>query len=226
MIFLYLRVMKASFLTPFLFLILLAFGCKDDGCVVPSDKPTNYTLTTGGFNRVVLLGEANLFFEQDSNAFSAIIRGSDNIIPLWTSFLTDSTLFISLRSGVCVDQNDVSFNFIMPEIKSVQVTGNSNMLFTRTTGERLDISCFGYSTIRLDSCRYQSINYLNTGSGNLLGFSSPVDSMEVNISGNARAEVNVIEHLWVRIIGSGKVIYEGDPEIREFITGEGTVKPR
>lgn len=204
--------------------LLIACG-EDEDCIVPSEKVISEQISLGAFNKVVMLGEADMYFSKDS-AYRVVIRGSDNIVPQWESFVTDSTLFLQPREGVCLVGNDVSFGFWMPELKGVGVVGQSNILMEGIQSDRLDLYVEGYSNTRIDTSEIKNLNILYTGAGNVYAYGANADSVEVNVAGEADVEVSVAQYLWVRVTGRGNVIYSGNPIIDQSILGSGSVKQR
>lgn len=210
----------------FFALLLIIVSCtKDEECIIANRKVITEEISFGNFDKVVMLGEADMFFSTDT-AIRMRIRGSENIIPQWESFVTDNTLYLQPRDGVCLEGNDVSFGFWMPELKEVKVVGQSSIWMSKIESDRLDLIVEGYSNVRIDSSKIKNFNILYTGAGNVYAFESNSDSVEVNIIGEADVEVAVSQYLWARITGRGNVVFDGNPVVDQSIQGNGSVGQR
>jgi hypothetical protein len=64
-----------------------------------------------------------------------------------------------------------------------------------------------------------------SGSGNVKAIEFPSDNVDVKISGSGNCWVNAtVKKLFVRLAGSGNVIYRGNPSIDSSVAGSGKVK--
>jgi hypothetical protein len=144
------------------------------------------------------------------------VHGSDIIITLSQEHLSG----LKILGGGSVHLNDYFENEIMEmEISgSGSITGEvfGNEIYQKISGSgKIDLSGEFY---------YQKI--LISGSGNVRNRHLRTKETDVQISGSGNAYVNASRKLNVKISGSGKVFYFGNPSIiSTTISGSGNVIP-
>lgn len=214
--------------------------------IVGSKKYITEKRQTADFTRLVFELNGNLELQQGPVA-EIRLEGDDNILPLITTEVVDSVLYIKERSlGL--------FQNIKPGKPIVVALSVNNLTEVVFTGEgqltshgalqfdSLSLSLAGAARAELElnvqalkaqipgtgeyilkgSAKAQKIILEGTGlfdGRNLLG-----DTATVSISGTGRALLNVSEDLHVVITGSGEVSYVGTPKITQVIQGLGKVE--
>lgn len=222
----------------YLVLILVLISCDDAGNENGNGNISKFNLNFDNITRLEIKGTGNLYLEQGSYNFE--IETDENLHDNIKTEVKGNTLEIYLENG---DPSILNYNFTLPEIESLELSGSINILARRKiNSESLEIGISGSSQVYFDSLFSQMLNVDISGSGTLgvdgEGNRSNIDIsgsgeiqfldfpnsfVKIEIAGSGRASLNVIDTLDVIISGSGRVDYVGNPFLKESILGSGSV---
>jgi hypothetical protein len=107
---------------------------------------------------------------------------------------------------------------------TVKMAGSGSLHLSELSLKHLELRLSGSGTVQATGqCLEQDV--LLDGSGSFEGFDLSGIRARIRIPGSGDAQVSVSGELQVSISGSGSVTYRGSPEVREEITGSGTIEP-
>ena len=198
-----------------------------------------------GFDRVSLTGTGHLTIEPGDRESLRIEADSEMMADITTT-VRDGKLTIGRRWGglrsVFGSSRSPSFFLTVKELNAIAVAGAGKVSGSGLCADHLDLHVSGAADMDLD-LRVTELITKVAGSGKLR-LSGHAEKQKLVVSGTARylagelrsrecvvriagsgsGTVNVSEQLDVKIGGVGKVSYIGNPEVRQRISGVGSVK--
>jgi hypothetical protein len=228
-------------------LLLLSSGClidfDDDGlqtCIRGEGGIISEELDIAPFTGIDLQIDADVFLTQ-GDEFSVVAEGQFNIIR---------ELDYRVRNGIwdidldrCVRRmDDLRIYITLPEITYLEISSSGNIYGENNFDVEdvlLEIDGSGDMDLALDA---DDIDAVIEGSGNIQlegtandiflrlegsglfrAFGLACRCANIRVDGSGDAEVTVAEELRVRILGSGDVLYKGNPVVDADINGSGRV---
>jgi hypothetical protein len=212
-------------------LLLAALVVACDGRIGPltvvrgSGNVVSEAREVSGFSAVTLAGVGQLVIDQ-SGSESLTITADDNLLPYIETSVRGNTLLISIRNNTTF--NDVSaltYHLTVDDLSKLQLDGGGDITVTDLQAEdwSLEVNGAGRITVSGEVNR-QNVEINGAGSYEAAELKSREATIEN--SGAGGAVVQVSDLLDVTISGIGSVEYIGDPEVREDISGLGTVRRR
>lgn len=194
------------------------------------------------FENVELKGRGNLYITQGDN-FSVKIKAGKNILNKTRVEVFENTLIIDNKELFLINQDPINIYVVLPEVNALSISGSGtiqsqNLINTKDLS--LTISGSGKITMNVNTeilttrisgsgdayysgkATEQSVTI--SGSGKIKALDLESKKAFVKISGSCAIGVFVTEELKVKINGSGKVKYKGNPVIDQSISGSGSVK--
>jgi hypothetical protein len=178
-------------------------------------KNFNALRVSGAYDLTVTLGEDE----------SLTLSGDDNLLPLIETSVEGGVLIVKNRKSIS-PKLPLRLTISAKALRELKVSGS---LRGSVTG--LDTDVFGL--VASGSCRLtlagraDALTMSVSGSGSLDAAGLRAKVATVKISGSGDADVEVSESLSVKISGSGKVRYGGEPKnVDRDISGSGSVVPR
>lgn len=196
-----------------------------------------------GYNRVVVQGSVELFLSQESTE-SVKIESEENLISLFKTTVSDSTLYVfipsvkkALKLNVTVAYKDLKQIILLNEV-TLQSEKVANF-------DEIEIICGGISRLNFEfKASKCSLKVIDNGNASLRGYAENLiveahDETEVNAfdlqsdyctvigSGYAEISVNAKKRLGVTISGNSNLYYMGEANIwqRNF-TSSGLITKR
>ena len=189
------------------------------------------------FDEIKSEGNFNISFIQ-SNQTDLIIEGESNILPYVQTIVEGNTLVIKNRDHRNFDNNlPINIFVYAPSCSSLVMTGSGNISSDSISANSMNLKLSGSGNI---NCRlftdYLKANisgsgdidiegensesdYQISGSGTIHSYNLMQNSCYATISGSGCIFVTAIDILDVKISGSGRVYYKGNPVINSHITG-------
>lgn len=155
------------------------------------------------------------------------ISGDDNILPLIITEIRGNTLFIYISDRRSIfTKNKLKIKTSSQTIESISASGATNIKLTNVNSENLSINQSGGSyTYLLGKTR--NLNIKISGAGDVNAKNLYSQTVKVDISGAASADVYASEKLNTRIVGAGEVNYYGNPKtVTRNIVGVGSIKKK
>lgn len=205
-------------------------SCTD---LIFSDKEEHITIEAGGFNSLTTDGTFNIVLIQDSSDY-VVVHGTNRLDKINVK-VTDSTVYVTDRNQFSLEPgiNTLEIHFTSLEYlltqKSVQLTSNGTIIgdsfYWDALGEIAEASLLlKYNNVTICTSA-NTLGHINLGgeAENLILFSrygSSVNAMELScshaeIANESAGNVYVNAHntLIAYILGSGNILYKGDPVV-------------
>jgi len=209
--------------------IFLAWGCSKNENPVSSNQITgsgklvSESRVIGTFAGIQVTNFAKVIIKQDT-VESLRIESDDNIIDDVVTSLNGATLVVGLRDG---SYNNVTVHVYvsMKDIKRLESTGAAEFSTVNSIQtDSLTCKITGAGSITLaGKTNYENIEII--GSGNVHNANLVSSFCSVTISGAGSVETQVTRQLDVVIVGSGIIIYTGNPAVvHQSISGTGVLR--
>jgi len=222
------------------FLFLFSFG------KVQAD---NQERELAAFSEISLRIPAKLHLEQGSSQSVEIVAKSSTLDEVITEvknrelvirFKTKNLLWKDFESGkieiyITVPDIDaltvsgsgdiINDGAIKSRILTLNLSGSGSILLNDLVTERLKANVSGSGNIDVAGPKAaQDLSVNLSGSGNFKGKDLETADATVRIAGSGNAEIYCTNSLIARILGSGNILYKGNPRIDQSVGGSGTVK--
>jgi hypothetical protein len=245
-----------------IFLCVLVFASLVAGCgsvgelvqqvsdarsITPSDTIITETRDVSGFDAIEMstFGKVNLV-QGDSESLT--ITGSDNIVPLIKTTVSNGKLTISTVEPIFVTRVDkdhpLTFDIMVKDLSRLVVSGAGdfqmdsltaeslvldlsgagNVNFSDFNGTELDVTLSGAGGLEIAG-KVNQLNIEVSGVGGVNAGDLESQTAETNISGLGGITVWVTDELTGEISGGGSVSYYGDPTTNTSTSGIGSFKP-
>lgn len=230
----------------FSLLLCLASCSTKSKPIKGSGKVIEETREVKAFDKIAVRGLGELMIKQ-SGKESVLIEAEDNILPHLQARVVDDTLQLGpdslsfeemirptrpIRYVVTVNELD-GINLMgsgsITSISKIKVddldlvldgTGHINMSI-EGKGLTVSISGAGKADLR-GEVEHQLVRLSGAGRYDAANLES--DVAEVYLNGAGMIAVDAQQKLLVRIAGTGRVLYKGDPKISQTISGTGSVE--
>lgn len=110
---------------------------------------------------------------------------------------------------------------ISAEEMELAISGSGNIVFKKLESDEIGVRISGSGDVILDSGSADELDLIISGSGKMDAESFEVNEFSVVISGSGSARITAKEDLEVKISGSGKVYYHGNPRVNSVSSGSG-----
>ena len=119
----------------------------------------------------------------------------------------------------------VSEGIIESRILDLIISGSGNIKLGDLKSEKVSAKVSGSGNLSLSGTKLAAeLKALISGSGNLKAIDFPTDNVDMKVSGSGNCWVNASKKLVANLLGSGNVIYRGNPAVETTILGSGKVK--
>lgn len=240
--------MRRSWLTfLFLFPLLAVFtACQDNSTetIHGNGDFRSEARIVGAAHAVSLNGlKADLVVTQSSNV-SLRIEADENLLPLISSTVGNGRLTIEpVRDRLHLEPSaQMQIQVSLPGVNDIDLAGIGDASASAIHGERLHVSLSGVGSIVLsdlavtrftvDSAGVGSVHAAGTathqdvnisGTGSYIAQDLPGGDATLTISGAGNAVVRVSDALRVTLSGSSSIMYYGNPQIEQHVSGVGTL---
>jgi hypothetical protein len=152
------------------------------------------------------------------------IEGDDNILPLITTEVSNNVLRIRSLSDYSGSE-PITLKIEVPNLEGLSVSGAGTVAVSGLKNEKLGIDATGAPTIKV-SGETKVLNVDTRGAGKIDAHKLRAARAVVDSKGVSRVEVFAAEQLDVTIAGPSRVIYEGDPVVKQTIRGPGSIEKK
>ena len=205
-------------------LMFLTIGCGPFG-VIGSGTAKTESREFGGFTAIHFSGVGKLVVEQTGKE-SLSVTADDNIVPLLDSSVSDGTLHLGVKSGDTISpKTPIEFKVGVKDLSKVIVSGAGNTDIKQLKTDKLDVSISGVGNVTAAGSA-DNLKLVISGTGNFNGEKFAVKRASVACDGVGNAVVDVSDSLDAKISGVGSIEYLGKPEVKQSVTGVGSVKKR
>jgi len=210
----------------FLIIGLGICGCDERSTakIVGSGVSKTDTRAVEDFDKVILRGEGML--ELAVGPLEPLtVTADDNIVPIITTEVSDGTLTISFTESSIDARTSIVIRGSAPKITSVDCLGAGDIAVRNLVGEEIRLSVLGAGKV-LAGGKADSLALTIKGAGSIDTLGLAADKVSVDIAGAGKAEVDAKKSLDVSIKGAASVRYTGDPQVKQEISGLGSVQKK
>jgi hypothetical protein len=150
------------------------------------------------------------------------ITGDDNILPLITTEVKGSVLKISCNK-IVLPSKPIKIKISTPDIETLRISGSGVVTISQIRNSCLKLNVNGAAKVKADGTTDLLFVDIN-GAGNVEGTSLRAGKAMVSINGAGAVGLAVANELDVKIVGTGMVIYTGNPKVTQKIMGTGGVR--
>ncbi len=239
-----------------IFTFLLAAMLVTTGCgiisninsrmITPSDVIISETRDVSGFS-AINMGTLGKVILSQGNSESLTISGSDNLVPLIKTTVSNGTLTIETDENINVttfnNKNMLTFTIGVKDLSSLTVSGLGDVSMETLSTPKLALTMSGAGKVQLNQLTSDMLNITVSGLGSVdiagdvseasidipgAGTMNAPDlkikTANVTIPGLGNATLWVTDRLTGTISGAGTISYYGNPQIDVNVTGLGTYK--
>jgi hypothetical protein len=242
-----------TILVPILLVVLLATGCsgliglarnaKDVKRIKPSGVVVTETRDVSGFTALDIRTLGKVILTQ-ADSESLTISGSDNVVPLIVTRVSDGTLIIEMQQGIVLtnmsSDNMLTFEITVRDLSGLTISGLASVEMDTLTTTALSVSMSGGGNLKLGELSADSVDItvsglggveiagqvarqgvVISGAGEVKNADLKCETADANIPGLGTATIWVTDRLTGEISGGGSVRYYGTPETDTKSTGLG-----
>jgi putative autotransporter adhesin-like protein len=195
------------------------------------------------FSQVALSGVGTVIVQQ-GNAEGLRIEAEDNILPLISASVSEDRLSIGVKdNNVTLNPTRSIYYYITAkQVSALHLSGTGEIRAPNLRTDALEIRIDGTGNVATEGLRADTLTVGISGTGDYTG-AGAADSQhvsitgagnyfakqlqgtqaEVSIAGTGSATVRVSESLNAEVKGTGAILYVGNPQVQQQISGIGTV---
>ena len=212
-----------------LFIPVLLSGCSSK-CVEDSGIRIAKAITVKPFDQLVIDGALKVVLKQDSS-YALKIEADSNVMEFIKADVSGSKLTLKLKDGAYCGGDSVLVYAGIGELKEINGSGSVQMRTDGViNGKDLTMNFSGTSNISLNlsvanlKTKMDGVSKLNlsgqtgthnlttTGSSETTAYNFIAGVYDIQITGNGKASINVLNELKVRTDGSSEIYYKGNPK--------------
>jgi hypothetical protein len=212
-----------------LFIPVVFAGCSS-GCIEDSGVRIAKGSVVKPFDKIDVSGAIKLILKQDST-YGIKIEADSAIMDRIKFDVSSSRLDLTIKEGSYCGTDSILIYAGIGELKELKGAGAVTVRSDgKINGNDLNLNFAGNSTVTLDlsvaklETTMDGIGKLNlsgqagshklstTGSSETSAYNFVAGVYDINISGNGKAGINVLNELKVRTDGSSEIFYKGNPK--------------
>lgn len=153
------------------------------------------------------------------------VVSDSNILPFIKTEVDGHTLKIKMKKGITVSNTKVmSVSVHVPKLQEIESMGANRVIASKVESEDLDVEIAGATKITL-SGKVKDLVIRANGASEIDASLLHAKDVAIRANGATKMKVNVEKSLQVKIAGSGKVGYLGNPtQITQKISGSGVIQ--
>lgn len=210
------------------FMGLLLTGCCCQGLkscsgpkVIGSEVAATERRDLGAFSAIECAVSAEVKVTRTERNF-LVITADDNLLPIITTEVRGETLVIKAKENYS-SKTPARIEIGVPKLSRLEILGSSDFSLDSVTDEELKVEICGSGAVAATGA-VDLLEAKINGSGDLKLKNLQAKVCRLVVNGSGDAEVSVSAGLDVRINGSGKVEYHGNPEsVDSRINGSGRI---
>ena len=247
------RATMTVFLLALALIALSALGCsslpqlvqkgRDAKTIKPSGVIISETREVSGFTALDIRTVGKVVLTQGDSE-SLAISGSDNLVPLVVTRVSNGTLIIETKENIALtglhSDNVPTFEIALKDLSKLTLSGLATVEMEALATSGLEVTVSGAGGFKLDDLSANSVDIALSGFGNVeiagqvtgqaiaISGAGQVDNAglecktaEVDVPGLGTATIWVTDKLTGEISGGGSVRYYGSPETDTETTGLG-----
>jgi len=209
---------------------LLLAGCKytystinGTPIVTGSGKIATETRTGAAFSKIAIEGSADIDASIGAGT-SVAVTCDDNLLPMIETKVEGDTLHIR-STGSYRTNTGLKVKIVSPTLDGVSVSGVASIHASGLAAKMFALTVSGAGHTTLEG-KTDQLDVQISGTGDLQAGSLTARDVKISVSGAGNAVVDATQSLDAAVSGVGNVQYCGQPpQVRQNISGVGTVKP-
>jgi hypothetical protein len=209
-------------------LVASSIGCGLAGLAfnsrVGSGKVGEQVRPLSGFSKVSQAGSSDVTVSIGPK-FEVVVSADDNLLEMITTEVDGDTLEIGSR-GSFTTRNPVTIRVTMPQLTTVELAGSGDIAIGELATEKLSIALAGSGSV-VARGKADDVEISLAGSGDVELLELAAKTAEVTVAGSGGVELNVSDSLEASVMGSGDVLYTGNPkQVTRSVVGSGEIEPK
>ena len=151
----------------------------------------------------------------------------DRLFNKWTAGSVDIYITLPQIDALTVSGSGSIFSAgnIESRILNLTLSGSGEIKLGGIMADKVSLTLSGSGNVQLTGQQnVPEFKAVVSGSGNVKAIDLPVSQVDVKIAGSGNVWVHAIDRLKAVVVGSGDVIYRGNPSVETSIAGSGNVK--
>ena len=157
-------------------------------------------------------------------AVSLEIEGDDNILPLITTEVNNSVLYIKNIQGYSV-REPIKVRISVPNLDGITVSGAGKTDISGIKNDKFEIDSSGAPTIRVSGAT-KVVDIDTSGAAKIDTSRLQASRAVVDSKGVSKVDLSAADQLDVTISGPSRVTYKGDPVVTKTVHGPGSVEKK
>ncbi len=186
-----------------------------------SHKPIKVYVSAPQLNLIEVIGSGNVYQNGNWNfkTLNLHVIGSGDINFSEIKVAQNLKNIISGSGDISIEKLNITGNI------ENTISGSGDIVIKQVGNiNRMKNVISGSGDVAIAStgiCEYSSS--VIVGSGNLNTFETKTNSAKVVVTGSGDARINVVQDLNMNLVGSGDIVYAGNPKISKNIVGSGNI---
>lgn len=210
---------------PLVVFALLSAGCGFASLalnhVKGSGKVVEETRNFAPFSKIESQGSTDVVVTIGSPS-RVVVKADDNILPLIVTTVTGDTLLIGSRGNYSTDA-DIQVLVTVPSLTSLELAGSGTLAVSGLQEQTFRVGLSGSGDITAAGTAAE-VTVSIAGSGDVHLFDLIAQHGRVSVTGSGDIEVHAVQSLNASVMGSGDILYEGNPaKLERTIVGSGEI---
>ncbi|MDZ7877663.1 MAG: head GIN domain-containing protein [Saprospiraceae bacterium] len=218
--------MKKLFALP---ILIALFAVSLTGCLKESITGSGTIVTenrtiSSPFSEIRVEGSMNVLVKQ-GDTVKVVAKDYANILPYLDIRVISNVLVISYENNAQISNSAGEVTVTLPKLIGVELVGSGNIsTINNFNFTDLSLNTSGSGNLSFaGTCK--TLNALISGSGDIRAYGLPTETIRASISGSGNMQLNVSRALNATILGSGNIIYKGNPTTLTIsVSGSGSVR--
>lgn len=212
---------------------LVVFALLSTGCgfaslalnhVKGSGKVVEETRNLAPFSKIESQGSTDVVVTIGSPS-RVVVKADDNILPLITTSVTGDSLLIGSRGNYSTGAN-IQVLVTVPSLTSLELAGSGTLAVSGLQEQTFRVGLSGSGDITAAGTASE-VNVSIAGSGDVHLFGLIAQNGQVSVTGSGDIEVHAVQSLNASVMGSGDILYEGNPaKLERTVVGSGEISAR
>lgn len=213
---------------PLVVFVLLSTGCGFASLalnhVKGSGKVVEETRNLAPFSKIESQGSTDVVVSIGSPQ-RVVVKADDNILPLITTSVTGDSLLIGSRGNYSSSAN-IQVSVTVPSLTSLELAGSGTLAVSGLQQQAFRVGLSGSGDVTASGTASE-VDVSIAGSGDVHLFGLIAQHGRVSVTGSGDIEVHAVQSLNASVMGSGDILYEGNPEkLERSVVGSGEISAR
>jgi Putative auto-transporter adhesin, head GIN domain len=152
------------------------------------------------------------------------IEGDDNILPLITTEVNNSVLYIKGIQNYSV-REPINVRISVPNLDGITLSGAGKTEISGIKNDKFEIDSTGAPTIKVSGAT-KVVDIDTSGAAKIDASKLQASRAVVDSKGVSKVDLSAADQLDVTISGPSRVTYKGDPVVTKTVHGPGSVEKK